>query len=163
MNKRGSLTEKRRIVWIFWDDDHISELYEKWIYCNIIYAYARFEELHTHSGEVLCTKEHKAAISKDEADRYINIDDLKIFKDFSVGDKTTFKTKIKARIKTKAETNDKNNFLTRDILDKISNKMNVINKLYDKIDKIEIEVTEKIESIYESMHILQNGKYDDQS
>ena len=25
------------------------------------------------------------------------------------------------------------------------------------------KVTEKIESIYESMHILQNGKYDDQS
>ena len=88
---------------------------------------------------MLCTKEHKAAISKDEADRYRDIDDLKIFKNFSVGNKTTFKTKIKARIKIKAETKDKNNVITRDILDKISNKMNVINKLYDKIDKIEIE------------------------
>ena len=40
--------------------------------------------------------------------------------------------------------------------------MNIINKLFDKIDKIRIEVTEKIEWIYESVHELQNGKYDDE-
>ena len=60
-----------------------------------------------HSGEVLSTKEHKVTISKDETDCYIDIDDLKIFKDFSASDKTTYKTKIKTRIKTKTETKDK--------------------------------------------------------
>ena len=116
-----------------------------------------------HSGEVLSTKEHKTTISKDKTDRYIDIDDLKIFKDFSASDKTTYKTKIKIRIKTKTETKDKNNVRTKEIPDKISNKMNIINKLFDKIDKIGIEVTEKIEWIYESVHELQNGKYDDES
>ena len=116
-----------------------------------------------HSGEVLSTKEHKITISKDKTDRYIDIDDLKIFKDFSASDKTTYKTKIKIRIKTKTETKDKNNVRTKEIPDKISNKMNIINKLFDKIDKIGIEVTEKIEWIYESVHELQNWKYDDES
>ena len=93
-----------------------------------------------HSGEALSTKEHKATISKDETDRCIDIDDLKIFRDFSASDKTTFKIKIKTRTKTKTETKDKNNVKTKEIPDKINNKMNKINKLYDKIDKIGIEM-----------------------
>ena len=64
-DKKGNW-KKRRIVWVFWDDDHLSELCEKWIYYNNNYAYTRFEELRTRSGEVLFTREHKATISKDK-------------------------------------------------------------------------------------------------
>ena len=55
--------EKRRIVWIFWKS-HVTELCEKWIYFNGNYAYTRFEEFRTCSGEVLFTNEHKVAFSK---------------------------------------------------------------------------------------------------
>ena len=54
-NKKGNNTEKRKIVWIFWNDDYISELCEKWIHCDSSYAYTRFEELRKRSGEILFT------------------------------------------------------------------------------------------------------------
>ena len=59
---------------------------------NDKYAYTRFEELRTHSGKVVFTRERKAIVSKDKSDTDIDIDDLKMFKDFSTSDKTTFKT-----------------------------------------------------------------------
>ena len=89
---------------------HISELCEKWVYYDNNYAYTRFEELHTRSAEVLFTREHKATISKIESNTYIDIDELQMFKDFTTKDKITTKTKNK------------------DILDKINNKIGMINE-----------------------------------
>ena len=77
----------RQIVWVFWDDDRISELCEKWVDHDGNYAYTRFEELRTRSGEVLFTRECKATASKDKSDTYIDIDELQMFKDFSIKDK----------------------------------------------------------------------------
>ena len=166
---------------IFRDDDHIPELCEKWIYLNGNYAYTRFEELRTRSGEVLFTREHKATISKDKANTYIDIDELKMFKDFSTSDKTTFKTKTKdkdkaapkgkdkATPKTKTEDKDKTTPKTRtkienkDILGKINNKIDTINKMNKRLEKVKAEVTKKIELIYESMCELQDEIYSDDS
>ena len=75
-NKKGNQKKKRRIVWAFWDDDHISELCKKWVYYDDNYAYTRFEELHKCSGEVLFTREYKATASKDNSDTYIDIDEM---------------------------------------------------------------------------------------
>ena len=87
--------KKNQIVWVFWDEGHVSELCEKWICYNHNYAYTRFEELRARSGEVLFTREHTATTSKDKSNTYIDIDELKMSKDFTTKDKTTFKTKIK--------------------------------------------------------------------
>ena len=55
---------KKKTVKIFWNNNTISEICEKWIfYCNN-FAYIRLEELHTHLGELLYTREHKAGLSK---------------------------------------------------------------------------------------------------
>ena len=120
-----------------------------WIYLNDNYIYTRFEELRTRSGEVLFTREHKATISKDKANTYIDIDELKMFKDFSTSDKTTFKTKTKD--KDKATPKDKDNTTTKtednDILDKINNKIDTINKSYNSLAKLNAEVTKKVESV----------------
>ena len=64
-DKKGNW-KKRQIVWVFSNDDHISELCEKWMCHDSNYSYTRFEELRTCSGEVLFIREHKATISKDE-------------------------------------------------------------------------------------------------
>ena len=148
MVKKNSNWKRRQIVWIFWNNGHISELCEKWIYINGKYAYTRFEELRTHSGEMLFTREHKAT-REDKSNTYIDIDDLKIFKDFSTSDKTTFKTKTKDKDK--------------DILDKINNKIDTINKMNKRLEKVKAEVTKKIELIYESMCELQDEIYSDDS
>ena len=84
--------EKRKITWVFWKS-HVSELCEKWICSKYNYAYTRFEEFRTCSGEVLFTNEHKAVFSKNEAGSYIDINDLEIFKDFSSDSKIIFKIK----------------------------------------------------------------------
>ena len=55
---------KKQIVWVFWNNKHISELCEKWIYRNHEYGYTRFEELRTCSGEVVYAREHKAITTK---------------------------------------------------------------------------------------------------
>ena len=123
--KKNSNWKRRQIVWIFWNNGHISELCEKWIYINGKYAYTRFEELRTHSGELLFTREHKATTSKDKSNTYIDIDELKMFKDFSTSDKTTGKDKDKDRNKTE----DKN------MLDKINNKIDIINELNNGLTK----------------------------
>ena len=80
-NKNGNWS-KRQIVWIFWNDKHISELCEKWMRYNHEYAYTRFEELRAYSGEVLFTREHKATTSKDKPNTHIDVDKLQVFKSF---------------------------------------------------------------------------------
>ena len=89
-NKRN--WEKRKVTWVFWRS-HVSDLCEEWICSKDNYAYTRFEEFRTCSGEVLFTNEHKAVFSKNEAESYIDINDLEIFKDFSSASKIIFKIK----------------------------------------------------------------------
>ena len=72
-----------------------------------------------------------------------------MFKDFSTSDKTTFKTKTKDKDK--------------DILDKINNKIDTINKMNKRLEKVKAEVTKKIELIYESICELQDEIYSDDS
>ena len=88
--------EKRKITCVFWKSQ-VSKLCEKCICSNDNYAYTRFEEFRTCSGEVLFTNEHKSVFSKNEAKSCIGINDLEIFKDFSSDSKTIFK-KITAEI-----------------------------------------------------------------
>ena len=64
-DKKGN-RKRRQIVWVFWNNGHVSELCEKWVYYKGNYAYTRFEELRTRSGEVVFTREHKATTSKDK-------------------------------------------------------------------------------------------------
>ena len=95
--KNKSDLEKEVITWVFWKS-HVTELSEKWICCRNNYAYTRFEEFRTCSGELLFTNEHKAVFSKNKAKTYIDINDLEIFKDFSKENKTKFKKKPKTEI-----------------------------------------------------------------
>ena len=83
-NRKTGNQIKRRIVWVFWNNEHISGLCEKGIRCGCEYAYTRFEELCTYSGELLFTREHKATISKRKSNKknFININKLQVFKDF---------------------------------------------------------------------------------
>ena len=138
--KNGNCTI-RQIVWVFWDDGHISELCEKWVHYDGNYAYIRFEELLTRSGEVLFTREYMATTSKYKSDTYINNDTLQMFKDFSIKDKTAIKTK--------------------DMLDKINNKIHAINKTDEGLAKIKADVTKKLNLIYEMMTKLQDEVYSD--
>ena len=71
------------------------ELCEKWIRRDGNCAYTMFEELRTRSGEVLFTREYKGALSEEKSNTYIDINELKIFKDFSSKDITILKTKTK--------------------------------------------------------------------
>ena len=61
---KGDHWIRKKILLVFWNNKRISKLFEKWIFCSDNYVYTRFEELSTHSGEVLYTKEHKATLSK---------------------------------------------------------------------------------------------------
>ena len=73
---------EKKIVWVFWSNQ-VTELCEKWIYEQNEYAYTRFEELCTYSAEVLCTREHKAIISRRKQNIFITIDELKVLKSFT--------------------------------------------------------------------------------
>ena len=111
--------EKRKITQVFWES-HVTELCEKWISSRDNYAYTRFEEFRTSAGEVLFTNEHKAVFSIKEADYYIPIKDLDIFKDFSSNSKTTFKVKpitakITKVISAKKDKNINDSFLKENI------------------------------------------------
>ena len=64
---------KRHILRVFWNKNIVSELCEMWIFCYGNYAYIRFEELCTCSGEVLFTREHKATLSKEKSLTYIDM------------------------------------------------------------------------------------------
>ena len=127
-NKENGDWRKRHILWVFWNNNHISELCEKWIYKDGNYAYARFEELRTRSGEVLFTNEHKATLSKEKSKIYIDIDKLKIFKYFSFKAPTPLKTK--------------------DILYKINNKISIINETSTMLAEIKVKVKKKIKLIH---------------
>ena len=83
-NKKNGDWVKRQIVWVFWNDEHISEICEKWIRCGSEYAYTWFEELRTYSGEVLFTREHKATRSNRKSNKknLIYINKLQVFKFF---------------------------------------------------------------------------------
>ena len=80
-SKKGNLI-KRQIAWVFWNDGHVSELCKKWMLHNHDYAYTWFEELRTHSDEMLFTRDHKAITSKDKPKTCIDVDKLRVFKDF---------------------------------------------------------------------------------
>ena len=62
--KKNGDWRKRQILWVFWNNNYISELCDMWIYIDGNYVYTRFEELCTCSGEVLFTNRHKATLSK---------------------------------------------------------------------------------------------------
>ena len=168
--KKGNW-KRRQIVWVFWSDGCISELCEKWICLNDKYAYTKFEELRTHSSKVFFTRERKATVSKDKSDTYIDIDDPKMFKDFSTSDKTTFKTKTKTmtKDKNKTKTEDKNKTTTKtktenkDLLDNINNKICFVCKFNKCLTKLEVKITKKVELIYEAIHELQDEIYSDDS
>ena len=129
-DKKGN-QKKRSIVWAFWDDNHIPELCEKWVYYNGNYAYTRFEGLRKRSDEVLFTREYKATTSKYNSNAYIDIDELQVFKDFSIKGKTATKTK--------------------DMLAKINSKISAINKAGEVLAKIKVDATKKLSLIYEVM------------
>ena len=137
-DKKGN-QKKRNIVWAFWDDDYIPELCEKWVYYDGNYAYTRFEQLRKRSGKVLFTTEHKATTSKYNSNAYIDIDELQVFKDFSIKDKTTTKTK--------------------DMLDKINSKISARNKVNEVLAKMKVDVTNKLNFMYEVMCELQDETY----
>ena len=69
--------------------------------------------------------------------------------------KTKDKDKDKDKTTLKIKTEDK------DQLDKINNKISVINKLNEGLAKVKADVTKKIELIYESMYELQDEIYSD--
>ena len=68
-----------------------------------------------------------------------------MFKDFTTKDKITTKTKNK------------------DLLDKINDKIDMINKINKKLAEVKADVAKKIELIYESMYELQDEIYSDDS
>ena len=68
---------------------------------------------------------------------------MQLFKDFSVKDKTPTKTK--------------------DMLDKINNKISAINKTNDGLAKVKTEVAKKVELINEAIVELQEEIYSDNS
>ena len=76
---------QKKTVKIFWNNNTISEICEKWIFYNDNYAYIRCEELHTHLGEPLYIREHKASLSKEKLCVYIDIDELKMHSDDDEG------------------------------------------------------------------------------
>ena len=136
------------ITWVFWKS-HVTELCEKWICCRNNYAYTRFEEFHTCSGEVLFTNEHKAVFSKNIAKNYIDINDLKIFKDFSKENKTKFKRKPRTEIETittetikiisaKKDKNIKGNHMS-----KIEKYTYMISDIYDSMQNTGEKLTDK--------------------
>ena len=104
---------------------------------------------------MLFTREHKATTSKDKSNTYVNIDELKMFKDFSTSDKTIFKTKTKYKDK------DRNKTTNKDTIDKINNKIDTINQMNKRLEKEKTEVTKKIDLIYESICELQDEIYSD--
>ena len=152
------------ITWVFWKS-HVSELCEKWTYYNNNYAYTRFEEFRTCSGEVLFTNEHKAVFSKNIAKTYTDINDLKIFKDFSKKDKTKFKKKPKSEIETittetikiitaKKDENIKGNYLA-----KIKEYTCMISDIYDLQQNTKEKLTDKFINLQNLSSELKYAKY----
>ena len=82
-----------------------------------------------------------------------------MFKDFSISDiiKTKTKDKNKATTKTKTETKNK------DMVDKINDKINMINKLYNRLEKAKANVIKRIELICKGIRELEDEIYSDDS
>ena len=129
---------RKKKLMVFWNNNIISELCEKWIFYNDNYTYTKFEELRTRSGELLYTREHKATLSKEKSSTYIDIDELKIYSDENI-----FKTK-KEYI---------------DMLDKVNNRINNVNDANKIITKTENELKKKIKSIYELIFKLSDDSW----
>ena len=86
-----------------------------------------------------------------------------MFKDFSTSDKTTFKTKTKDKDKDKNKTTNQTKTEDKDTLDKINNKIDTINKMNKRLEKVKAEVTTKIKLMYDSICELQDEIYSDDS
>ena len=143
---------QKKTVKIFWNNNTISKICENWIFCCNNYAYIRSEELHTHLGELLYTREHKAGLSNKKSCIYIDTDELKMCSDGF--DESVFKLK-KEYI---------------DMHDKIDDKMDKIYEVRDIIKKINYKLKENnsyLDSMYFKSMILGepqleykiNGKY----
>ena len=91
------------------------------IFCYGNYVYTRSEKLCTCSGEVLYTREHKATLSKGKPFKYIDIDELKIFRNMYSKDEMVLKTKKKQK----------------GLIDKINNKLYNLkwNKMLEKFNE----------------------------
>ena len=74
-------------------------------------------------------------------------------------DNTTTKTMTSAEDKDKTTT--KIMVKTKDILDKINNKVDIINKINRRLAKMKIKIAKKVELIYGSMCELQDEIYSD--
>ena len=64
---------------------------------------------------------------------------------------------------SKTEDKDKTKAEDKDRLDKINNKIDTINKMNKRLEKVKAEITKKIELICESMRELQDAIYSDDS
>ena len=73
------------------------------------------------------------------------------------------KTKDKDKGKNKDKATNKTKTEDKDILDKINNKIDTMNKMNKRLEKVKTEITEKIELICESMCELQDEIYSDDS
>ena len=89
---------------------------------------------------------------KNQTNTYIDIDELKIFKYFFY-DKTPFETEIENITKTKDKV----------MLDKMNNKISIINETSTILVEIKDELNKNIKLIYESMCELQDEIYSDDS
>ena len=92
---------------------------------------------------MIFTREYKATASKDKSDTYNDINELHIFKDFSIRDKTTAKT--------------------RDMLNKVNNEISMISKTNERIAKMKAYVTKKLNLIYEAVVELRDEICSDDS
>ena len=120
-NKENGYLERRHILWVFWNNKHITEPCEKWLCCDGNYICTRLEELRTYSGEVFFTNEYKATLSEKDSRTYVGIDDPKIFRDLH-SEETILRTKKEYK----------------DMLDKVNNKIskiNGVNKMREKVRK----------------------------
>ena len=72
-------------------------------------------------------------------------------------------TKTEDTDNTKTEDKDKTKTEDKDILDMINNKIDTINKMNKRLEKVKPEITEKIELICESMRELQDEIHSDDS
>ena len=110
---------------MFWNNNKVTELCEKWIFYDGNYAYTRFEELCTRFGEVLFTRENKATLSKEKSLAYIDIDALKVFRNEYFEDEIVLKTEKKYK----------------GLIDQINNKIyklrwnKMLEKLREKVEK----------------------------
>ena len=102
---------QKKTVKIFWNNNTISEICKKWIFYCDNYTYIRFEELYTHLGELLYTRNIRQAYQNKKSCIYIDIDKLKMCSEGN--DKSVFKLKKE--------------FI--DVYDKINDKMNNINEV----------------------------------